>query len=247
MDGSAMATGLESRTRRRSLRRAVELEVDVVSELWDVAIALPLTDLSLDGAWLESELPLSVGDEIELCFAPPRWFGLPRLQVGARVVRVSLLRRQRDRGRAGMGVCFTDLSLASQRCLEHALRGLPPPLPELTRRPTTSRFDRRGPLLELEDGTSYWLRAEAALLTGGRARPAAVSGRRPGFADTLVGMPAPALVPARSAARRLAPLSTSSRAPLSGSALGCPHRAALMSAIFDLSRARARQPAPRLA
>jgi PilZ domain-containing protein len=168
MDGSGISAFTGSR--RRSLRRAVQLEADVWSELWEGAVALQLSDLSLHGAWLDSELALSVGDSVQLCFTPPRWMGLPRLEASARVVRVSLLRRRRDLGqRAGMGLCFTDLSDVSLRCLDYALRGLPPRLPAPVRERAAARFDAFGPFLEL-DGVSLCISAESTLLTGGRAR-----------------------------------------------------------------------------
>jgi hypothetical protein len=116
--------------RRRSIRRAVAVEAQVTSAAWTDSVALTVTDLSPDGLWLESDLILSVGDELSLQFAPPRWEGSPMLRVRAHVARVSLLRRDGASGRsAGMGVQFTELAPAIAQQLEDALRGLPPPLP----------------------------------------------------------------------------------------------------------------------
>jgi hypothetical protein len=175
-------------SRRRSLRRAVQLEVDVMCDLWHGAVPLVATNLSLHGAWLEADLALSLGDELRLAFDPPRWSGLPRLQTAATVTRVSLLRRRRDAGRPGMGLCFGELSATTRRCLDHALRGLPPPLPSvrdalddelrcdddpaLVRLGDSTRYEPLGDdtsaLLQLDDGACYWLCAEGPLLSSGR-------------------------------------------------------------------------------
>jgi hypothetical protein len=160
-----------ARARRRSLRRAVQLEVEVMSDLWHGTVPLVATNLSVHGAWLESELALSVGDELRVAFDPPRWSGLPRLQTRATVARVSLLRRRRDAGRAGMGLRFSELSATTIRCLDYALRGLPPPLPSLSRQCALDervRFDDNPAVVQLDDGVCFLLCAEAPLLSAGR-------------------------------------------------------------------------------
>jgi hypothetical protein len=170
-----------ARRRRRSLRRAVQLEVEVMSDLWEGAVPLSVTNLSLHGLWLESELALSVGDELQVAFEPPQWTGLPKLETSATVARVSLLRRRRDPGHAGMGLCFGDLSPATLRCLDYALRGLPPPL---TAHPARGRahFDDSGAVIRLDDGVCYLFCAEAPLLSAGR--PIATQSS-PAIAETL--------------------------------------------------------------
>jgi hypothetical protein len=181
MDLQNAALMTSARSRRHSLRRAVELEIDVMSDLWHGAVPLLATNLSVHGAWLESELALSVGDELRVAFEPPHWSGLPRLQTRATVARVSLLRRRRDAGRAGMGLRFSGLSTTTLRCLDYALRGLPPPLPSLSRpcAPEHGHFADDPAVIQLDDGVSYLLCAEAPLLSVGRpvARPAAVVAR----------------------------------------------------------------------
>lgn len=114
---------------RRSVRRAVQLECDVVSSLWDDAVALPVTNLCEHGAWLETSLPLGVGDEVYLAFSPPGWrTGAPILVVGE-IVRVGLTRRRSDVGQPGMAVRFREIGVADFRGLAASLRGLPPQLP----------------------------------------------------------------------------------------------------------------------
>jgi hypothetical protein len=170
-----------ARSRRHALRRAVQLEIDVMSDLWHGTVPLLATNLSVHGAWLESELALSVGDEVRVTFEPPHWSGLPRLETCATVARVSLLRRRRDAGRAGMGLRFSGLPVTTLRCLDYALRGLPPPLPSLSRpcAPKRGHFADDPAVLQLDDGVSYMLCAEAPLLSAGRpvVRAAAVVAR----------------------------------------------------------------------
>jgi hypothetical protein len=167
-----------ARRNRRSLRRAVQLEADVMSDLWDGAVPLTLTNLSLHGAWLDAELSLDVGDELSLSFTPPHWqtLGLPKLRARATVARVSLRRRRNDSASAGMGLRFTGLSAVTQRCLDDVLRGLPPPLP-ITQRPhvVTSQTDDDPARIRMDDGCSYVLLAEAPLLSAGRPQSSKAS------------------------------------------------------------------------
>jgi hypothetical protein len=162
MDGSTPR--LESRPGRRSLRRSVRLETDVMSELWDGAVPLLATDLSLQGLWLESDLPLHVGSELAVSFVPPRWPHAAPFCARARVARVALARRRLDASGPGL-----DVRAEQAARLAEALRGVPPPLPRLLA--TRSRV-RRATLteLELEDGRLLAFRAEAPLLTAARGQ-----------------------------------------------------------------------------
>lgn len=113
---------------RRAVRRAVTLPCEMLSEVWDVALPQVLTDLSPYGAFLETPLPLSTGDEVVLAFTPGR--GVSReLCLSAKVARVTLGRRPGERQRAGMGLAFEDLGAQVRDALSGSLRGLPPPLP----------------------------------------------------------------------------------------------------------------------
>ena len=124
----ALTASLESTHRRRSLRRAVRVEAEVTSELWDEAVSLVATDLSLHGVWLESDLPLDTGSEVSISIFPPQWPRSMPLRICGRVARVGMFRRRSDSGRPGMGVSF-DLSAEQSRTLRRALQGLPPRLP----------------------------------------------------------------------------------------------------------------------
>jgi PilZ domain len=117
-------------SRRSALRRAVRMECQVLSALWDEIAPLMATNLSPYGLWLDSGLALDEGDEVVVSFRPPGWpdHGWP-VTVMAEVVRVQLSRRQADSGPAGMGLRFIDLDPQEGARMSGLLRGLPPPLP----------------------------------------------------------------------------------------------------------------------
>jgi len=113
---------------RRALRRAVQVECEVLSECWDEPVLLQTSDLSPFGAWIETPFPLDIGAELLLTFRPPRW-AERRIVCLADVVRVALRRRRRERRLSGMGVRFTDMAGEVQVALSDVLVGMPPPLP----------------------------------------------------------------------------------------------------------------------
>lgn len=185
-------------SRRVSLRRAVRLETDVLCDLWDTRVPLLATDLSDEGLWLQSQLPLEVGDEVLVSFRPPRWQSSVPVTALASVVRVGLFRRRPDAAASGMGLRFTEIDEAASAALSACLRGLPPPLPG--RRPGSPpplrldqalsappanelwTLDADDPELTLiEAGQAHRLVAEGALLTGGgpRSEPPLTRERRP--------------------------------------------------------------------
>jgi hypothetical protein len=117
-------------SRRSAMRRGVRMCCVVRSALWDGAAPYVVTDISSDGAWLSTELPLDAGDQVVLTFRPPRWpAGQLPVRVRAEVVRVELPRRRSDLRQAGMGVRFLGLDPNVRTHLATVLRGLPPPLP----------------------------------------------------------------------------------------------------------------------
>lgn len=168
---------------RKALRRAVHLECETRSALWDETAPLLATDLSTEGIWLNSDLPLDVGEQLVLSFRPPRWpeWGWP-VTVLAEVVRVALPRRREDRGLAGMGLRFLDLDPEQGARMASSLRGLPPPLPPALPRAVRPRARvSEAPLEEhwlLVDGIEIEFVAEAALLSIGR-RAERLAGKPP--------------------------------------------------------------------
>jgi hypothetical protein len=165
MDGSNLQLELEPRRRRRSLRRVVQLDTEVTCDLWDGAISLIATDISLHGLWLEADFPLGIGCELSISFIPPDCPQRIPFHVVGRVVRVSLLRRRSDRGRAGMGVSFCELRPDQVQRLSRALHGMPPPMPR--RKDPFERIARIASF-SLPDGRAYTFIAEAPLVTAGR-------------------------------------------------------------------------------
>jgi hypothetical protein len=154
---------------RRSLRRSVFVGCDVLSDLWDEPISHRATDLSPDGLFVESQLPLEPGMDVAVSFAPP---GREREVLAVGVVRRAVLRRRRsDRVPSGMGIAFTHLSDAARETIAASLVGMPPPLP--SGRPTRPRRELVlvEDVLELEDASvSFRPTALGALLTGGLRR-----------------------------------------------------------------------------
>ena len=170
-----LATVEQNKIRRRSLRRAVRIETDVLSDGWDQAVSLLATDLSPEGLWLESDLPLEVGEEVVVSLRPPRWMADKPFRALAQVARVGLFRRKSEHRRSGMGLRFVQLDSPEADFLNLALRGLPPPLPTRGTRRAVIELQRPSsdesfglPELELPDGRRFVFRAESALLTAGR-------------------------------------------------------------------------------
>ncbi|HSN82509.1 MAG TPA: PilZ domain-containing protein [Polyangiales bacterium] len=106
---------------RRAVRRLVDLECEVYSELWGEAIAHRVTDVSEEGLWIQTELLLEVGTEVALTFHPPDWD--EPLCVAGRVQRVELRARPGDRNAVGMGIEFEALRADERRRLTSSMRG----------------------------------------------------------------------------------------------------------------------------
>jgi hypothetical protein len=162
-------------SRRRAVRRAVSLDCEIISDQWDEPASFHATDLSHLGLWVNTQLPLEVGEEVIVSLTPPRWPRKTQLVALAMVARVGLYRRQCDFRESGMGMSFVDLETGEVPMLRDALRGMPPPLPRpVPVRPEvvvpetiepgrpSSDYD---PSLTLANGISIRFRAEGALLT----------------------------------------------------------------------------------
>lgn len=112
---------------RESLRRVVRIPCDLVSETFDEPVELEITDLCADGAFVETNLALEDGEELDIAFEVPRTERL--LAVRARVCRAALHRRRVDARLSGMGLEFIGLGEGARAMITEALRGLPPRLP----------------------------------------------------------------------------------------------------------------------
>jgi hypothetical protein len=130
---SSEAEASRPKTRRRSLRRAVTLECNLESEVWDGIVVLPATDLSAEGLWLETPYALDEGEELVVSFEVPNAPEPTRIWAIATVARVGLFRRRGEAQASGMGLVFTYCSEDDHMRLRAALEGRPPPLPEYAR------------------------------------------------------------------------------------------------------------------
>jgi Tfp pilus assembly protein PilZ len=110
------------REARRAVRRLVDLECEVYSELWGEAISHRAIEVSENGLWIQTELLLEVGSEVTLTFLPPDWE--EPLCVAGRVERVELRTRPGDANAVGMGIAFDALRNDERRNLTHSMRCL---------------------------------------------------------------------------------------------------------------------------
>lgn len=111
---------------RRSQRRAVQLEAEVISYAWDAPRRHRVLDLSAEGIRLVTDSPRPTEEIVVVCFTPPRWWSDGELNVFSRVVRSEPRRGDLP---ASIGLEFLDLPEAAHEALAKSLRGLPPPLP----------------------------------------------------------------------------------------------------------------------
>jgi hypothetical protein len=162
-------------SRRRSLRRAVQVECQVLSDLWEGQAPFLSSNLSPEGLWLQTSLPLERGEELLVTLSPPRWSEDEPLVALAQVARVGMYRRRSEPRASGMGLRFVDIEAAQRLALESCLLGLPPPLPSPARvaralaqhtAPATPVGDET--LLTLDDGECFLWSAESELLTSSR-------------------------------------------------------------------------------
>lgn len=110
------------REARRAVRRLVDLECEVYSDLWGEAIPHRAVEVSENGLWIQTELLLEVGSEVTLTFCPPDWED--PLYVAGRVRRVELRSRAGDTNAVGMGIAFESLRNDERRRLTHSMRCL---------------------------------------------------------------------------------------------------------------------------
>ena len=107
---------------RRAVRRLVDLECGVYSALWGEAIPHRAVEVSENGLWIQTDLPLEIGTEVTLTFVPPDWD--EPLCVAGRVRRVELRSRPGNASAVGMGVAFEALRNDERRRLTHSMRCL---------------------------------------------------------------------------------------------------------------------------
>jgi hypothetical protein len=117
---------------RRTLRRAVRVDCQVVRERDFKLIGDWALDLSPDGMLVVTRDPVLTGEEVIVSFPIPRTRVI--VDVEATVARVIHGRRPTDRHRCGLGLAFDKLDAEYARLLRAQLRHIPPPLPTRARR-----------------------------------------------------------------------------------------------------------------
>ena len=116
-----------AREARRAARRSVDIRCDVITTRWDRPVASRCTDLSPHGMWLETTMPLEVGERVVLCFRVPR--SPTDMMLFANVNRVERDEQDMRHGSNGVGLEFLGASMLEEAELESSLRGTPPVLP----------------------------------------------------------------------------------------------------------------------
>ena len=125
------APALMNDQQRARQRRSVSLRCQLMSEAFEGSAPHQALDLSAGGAFIESDLPLQVGEPVVVAVTPP---GLTYpLYLRGSIRRVRLARRKTDSFRSGMAIAFEDVSVLDARLLERSLARLPLPAPGVRR------------------------------------------------------------------------------------------------------------------
>ena len=111
---------------RKAVRRSVVSRCEAVADRGFRLVGRTLRDLSAEGAFLETDADVEIGEEIYIAFQAPRtrlW-----MDARARVVRHVRGRRAGDSSR-GVGLRFETIDAVDRAVLEGSLSALPPPVP----------------------------------------------------------------------------------------------------------------------
>jgi hypothetical protein len=119
------------RSQRRSIRRAVRIDCQVVREHDFKLVARQALDLSPDGILVLADTPVLTGEDVIVSFRAPisrLWFD----GIGT-VARVEHGRRPGDRGNC-LGIKFDFTEQFYRALLSVNMRNVPPPLPRRAQR-----------------------------------------------------------------------------------------------------------------
>lgn len=111
---------------RRTLRRGVSMDAELIASRWDRPRAHRVTDVSPLGLRVAAGTRLPVDEVVALSFVPPGWWLHGEVTVFSRVASSA---PRHDGLSAWMGLEFLDLPAGVEAHLQRSLRGLPPPLP----------------------------------------------------------------------------------------------------------------------
>jgi Tfp pilus assembly protein PilZ len=111
---------------RKTTRRAVDTECQVIEEAEFVLLGAEAVDISEDGMFVRSDAHPALGTEVFVSFQAPGtkdW-----IDVSATVARVVRGRRRSD-GVEGLGLRFGLMTQGQRAVLSESLVGRPPPIP----------------------------------------------------------------------------------------------------------------------
>jgi PilZ domain len=121
---------------RRAIRRAIQIDCEVVRERDFKLVGKKTFDLSTDGMLVPTSLDVDPGDELIVSFyMTPLGIHFDTEATAARIIRGV---RREDREGPCVGVKFRPLDPIARHILRGALRRVPPPLP---RRAAFARID----------------------------------------------------------------------------------------------------------
>lgn len=123
-------SSVSNSSRRRYVRRAVMLPVELISSRDDQPVLSWASDLTPFGLWIDTRFPLARGEHVVVIFEAPG-SQLGEMTLFAEITRSELARQGE---RSGMGLSFLDISSVERQALGAWLRGRPPPLPVDLRR-----------------------------------------------------------------------------------------------------------------
>jgi hypothetical protein len=121
---------------RRAIRRAIQIDCEVVRERDFKLVAKKTFDLSTDGMLVPTSLDVEPGDDLIVSFyMTPLGIHFDTEATAARIIRGA---RSEDREGPCVGVKFRPFDPIQRHILRGALRRVPPPLP---RRAAFARID----------------------------------------------------------------------------------------------------------
>jgi hypothetical protein len=118
---------------RRSIRRSVQLDCQLVATHSDEPLDYCASDLSQHGVWIHTREPIRTGSEVVVCLTPNNGWHHGELLVFAEVARVSTSRQKELAPGVGMGLEFVDLTPTESRRLGEWLRSQRSPVPRRKR------------------------------------------------------------------------------------------------------------------
>ena len=128
---------------RRAIRRAIQIECQVVRERDFKIVGERTVDLSTDGMLVPTELDVAPGEDLFVSFR--LMYGI-HVDVMGKVARMVRGLRAHDQGPC-VGVKFAGLDAVTRHIMRGSLRKVPPPLPRRARR--DSRIDYAATVLAI--------------------------------------------------------------------------------------------------